>query len=238
MGMNLWATNVLKAMMFKQWLKARVPPGVRNSLRLLQRELRSARIHRREAARALRNLSRHEGQLNLHLGCGSRHLAGWINIDLLSAVADYRLDLRRPLPWPEASAARIYSEHFVEHLAYPGELEPFLAECIRVLRPGGLFEAGMPDVQKNLIAYAQGDTGFFKRQRESWWSPSWCVSPLDSINFTFRQGGEHKFAYDFETLARRLQDAGFTDVQRRNWDPQTDSSGWEESLYVSCRKPA
>jgi predicted SAM-dependent methyltransferase len=221
----------------KTQLKAAVTPGVRQALRSLQRELRNSRIHRKESARIRRTLAGRNGMFNLHLGSGSHHLPGWINIDLTHPSADYHLDLRQRFPWEDATVERIYSEHFVEHLSYPGELEPFLAECQRVLRPGGFFEAGMPDVERNLAAYAKRDEQFFRQQRESWWSPKWCVTHLDSINFTFRQGGEHKFAYDFETLFQRLSEAGFVDIRRRPWNQETDSPGWEQSLYVTAVKP-
>ena len=43
-------------------------------------------------------------------------------------------------------------------------------------------------------------TRWLLRARQSIWHPAWCTTRLEHINFHFRQGGEHKFAYDFETL--------------------------------------
>jgi predicted SAM-dependent methyltransferase len=219
----------------KETLKQFVPPGVRGALRLLQRELRFARIHRTGVRKARREYCRNGAPKRLHFGCGPRRLEGWINVDLLHPSADVHLDLRRPLPWPDNTIDRIYSEHFVEHLSFPGDAEQFLKECLRVLRPGGAFEAGMPDAEKSLLAYARHDAAFFDDERR--WHPSWVQTHLDHVNCTFRQGQEHLWAYDFESIRVRLEDAGFTDVRRREWDPQLDSPGWEVSLYVVAAKP-
>ncbi len=63
----------------------------------------------------------------LNIGCGEKRRPGWLNIDL-DPRADLRLDIRRPLPFPEGSCAEIYSEHVLEHLAYPGEVEQVLRD--------------------------------------------------------------------------------------------------------------
>jgi predicted SAM-dependent methyltransferase len=173
--------------------------------------------------------------VRLHFGCGPRRKSGWINVDLFHTAADINLDLRQPLPWHDNQVDHIYSEHFVEHLRFPGELEAFLAECLRVLRPGGIFEAGMPDAGRILMAYARDDRRFFEDQRR--WHPNWARTPMDHVNYTFRQGREHQWAFDFETLRLRLEDAGFANVQRRSWNEDLDSPGWENSLYVVGAKP-
>jgi predicted SAM-dependent methyltransferase len=175
-------------------------------------------------------------QLRLHFGCGPRHLAGWVNVDLFHSSADLHLDLRRPLPWRNDQVDAIYSEHFIEHLSFPQEIKPFLAECWRVLRAGGVFQAGLPDAEKVLVAYSQRDEAFFERQRR--WHPGWARTPMEHINYTFRQGDEHKWAYDFETLRLLLEGSGFVNVQRRPWNEEFDSLGWENSLYVVAAKPS
>jgi predicted SAM-dependent methyltransferase len=218
------------------WIKSSFSPGIRLALRDLQREIRFNRIHRRAAAKARRDWPSAAKPLKLHLGCGPNHLSGWCNIDLLDPSADYHLDLRRDLPWPAGSVEMIYSEHFVEHIEYPGQLEGFLAECLRVLRPGGRFDAGVPDAEQSLLAYARGDDAFLANERARW-HPRWCVTYMDSVNYTFRQGNEHRYAYDFQTLSRRLSDAGFAGVRRRAWEAGQDLPGWEQCLYVTAFKP-
>ena len=55
----------------------------------------------------------------------------------------------------------------------------------------------------------------------------------------FRQHGEHKFIYDYETMGKALERTGFISVRRRPYDPELDSSerAWG-SLIGDGRKPA
>lgn len=114
----------------------------------------------------------------LNLACGPNRKEGWINIDPTDGV-DLQLDIRERLPFPDDSVEVICSEHFFEHLNYPGfadsnafaglelsgyqsEVSVFLRESYRVLVPGGLFGVGVPDPEQALIAYANRDEQAFK----------------------------------------------------------------------------
>lgn len=44
------------------------------------------------------------------------------------------------------SVTEIYASHVYEHLNYVGELQQAMKEAYRVLRPGGLFRLGVPDL--------------------------------------------------------------------------------------------
>jgi hypothetical protein len=71
------------------------------------------------------------------------------------------------------------------------------------------------------------------------WHPAWCQTRLEHISFHFRQGTQHRFAYDFETLAHALTQAGFVDVMERRFDPMRDAMHRARgTLYVDARKPA
>jgi hypothetical protein len=56
------------------------------------------------------------GVQKLHLGCGSRHFAGWANIDFAGPRGTIRWNLTRPIPARSNSIHFIYSEHFIEHI--------------------------------------------------------------------------------------------------------------------------
>ncbi len=211
--------------------------GVRQASRNLIRELRLSVHHRRSARRARKYWG--HAPLQLHLGCGKVLKPGWVNIDLGSSVADLRLDLREPLPFPDDSVSIIYSEHFFEHLGYPDEARHFLRESIRVLRPGGLFDVGVPDTEWPITAYTNDDRQYFQFVRDRW-HPEWCNLRMHNINFHFRQDGEHQYAYDFETLAAVLEGAGFTAIHRREFNPEQDSDPYSRgkgTLYVTAIKP-
>ncbi len=46
---------------------------------------------------------------------------------------------------------------------------------------------------------------------------------MHRLNYLFRQGRDHKYAYDEETLGQLLQAAGFYDIRQRPFDPAMDA---------------
>ena len=165
--------------------------------------------------------------LMVNIGCGSEGLDGWVNIDCFPApgVTCVR-DCRTALPLASASVRGIFTEHFFEHLDYYEEAPKFLAECRRVLAPGGTLRIIVPDGSKYLHAYCEGDLkGMEKFSPLVSMDPESDVAPfslmrdvlpfrtkMEVVNFHFRQSGQHRFSYDFETLARLLDDCGFESV--------------------------
>jgi predicted SAM-dependent methyltransferase len=217
---------------------------LRLALREVAAEYRLQRLHRAGVRKARR--MHWDAPLKLNLGCDANVKAGWVNIDLFKATADIRLDLREPLPFPDNSAACIYSEHVFEHLAYPcihdamgwtvetpgapSEAMQLLRESRRVLIPGGVFSIGVPDAERAVAQYAGRE---FER-----WGPPWVDTPMHFLNYVFRQGRDHKYAYDEETLGRLLSTAGFVDVRRRVFDSRLDSAHrMNDTLYMEARKP-
>ncbi len=196
-----------------------VPRGIRRLLRQAAFEARAAVRHRR-GVRAARRLG--DG-VRLHIACGPNVRPGWANVDLLHPAADFPLDLREPLPFRDGQVAEVYAEHFFEHLDWPGDADRFLAECRRVLAPGGRLGLVVPDAESVLRRYAAGDEDYFARVREQW-GPPYAETAMDSVNYTFRQDGEHRYAYDEATLRLRLENAGFTNVTRREYDPDRDAA--------------
>lgn len=174
-------------------------------------------------------------ELKLNLGCGHTHKPGWVNIDFYPD-SDVNLDLREALPFDDDSCSSIYSEHFFEHISYPEETTVFLAESLRSMRSGGVFRVGVPDTEWCLTAYTDENSEYWKHAKNTW--HPWCTTKLHHINFHFRQGQEHKYAYDFETMKDVLEKAGFTNVTNSEFDPEKDSEVRRlGTLYVNCEKP-
>ncbi len=169
--------------------------------------------------------------LRLHLGCGACTPAGWVNVDyalgarlarvaplrpLLRALGLFHIDwshsivlcdLRKPLPWPDASASAIYSSHTLEHLSKHDGAR-FLRECSRVLAPGGVIRIAVPDLRVILSDYEKG--GF----------PA--VDLLERLGVSSEMPGDgrlrrllaphvrfpHRCMYDASSLIEAMRDAG------------------------------
>ena len=195
----------------------------------------SASLRYRAALRKAKRFATPRG-LKLHVGCSDVIKTGWVNIDLYSEKADLQLDARETFPFSDDSVSIVYSEHFFEHLGYPDEALRFLRNSWRVLTPGGILSMGVPDLEVSVRAYVTGDEDYYQHQRDEK-PPAWVSTPMDYLNRDFRQGREHKFAYDYTTLARVLTEAGFVSIVRRNFNPELDSAHREwGTLYVEARK--
>jgi predicted SAM-dependent methyltransferase len=210
--------------------------GIRRAWRALRNELHIMRTH----WGGLQNARSYAGRkkLRINFGSGPNYKKDWVNIDI-SNKADLQLDLREKIPLQDGCAKMIYSEHFFEHLEYPGDAMRFLTECHRLLEPGGVVSIGVPDTCWPLQSYAGiGDCLYFKQAEAMAWHPSWCKTPLEHINYHFRQGNEHRFAYDFETLQRALSEAKFIEIRQREYDPSLDTERRRVgTLYVDATRP-
>lgn len=217
-------------------LKRSVPGGLYAALHLVGKEIIQYRWHRA----GVRKAGAYVGQtgLKLNIGCGPNRKQGWVNIDL-SPAAEVSLDMRERMPFADGSATIIYSEHFFEHLDYPHHAKYFLRESFRVLEPNGVFRVVVPDTAWPLLDYAKvGDGRWLERCETELWRPEWCKTPLDQINYHFRQETQHRYAYDFETLENVLKETGFVDIGECGFDADLDTKNREiGSLYVSARKP-
>jgi predicted SAM-dependent methyltransferase len=213
----------------KKLLSAHVSKGFMLAVGNASREWSISRQHFSALKKVGPFLRRPEKKLNL--GCGSNPKPGWINIDLFDSQADLQLDLREKWPFADASISDIY-EHFELH----EEIPHFLSEARRVLRPGGLFDVGVPDTEWPLRAY--GDPGNQYWSLTPMWHPEWCKTQLDHINYHFRQEMEHKYAWDYETLAMTLRRFGFTNIMRREFDPALDTERRKiGTLYIRAIRP-
>jgi predicted SAM-dependent methyltransferase len=183
------------------------------------------------------------GPRHLHLGCGTKYLPGFLNIDgnLFNKI-DLWLDVRNGLPFPSNTVDSIYSTHMFEHF-YPDELQVLLRECQRVLKPGGGVRLIVPNLASAIAAYSQN---------QSDWFDDAFPRHFDSLggrfsNFVFCDG-QHRTAFDFSYLEEILRQAGFREVEQSgegesrlygsqvpSYEPG-DSRDLPHSLYVEAFK--
>lgn len=149
--------------------------------------------------------------LHLHLGCGTKYLPGFVNIDANpQRKLDIWLDVRCGLPFSSNSVDSIYSTHMVEHF-YPDELERLLAEGFRVLKSGAGLRLVVPSLKSAILAYQEN--------RHDWFYDSF-PRHFDSLggrfsNFVFCDG-QHRTAFDFGYLNEVLRRAGFKEVEEKS----------------------
>ncbi len=138
--------------------------------------------------------------LKLHLGSGSHHLDGWMNVDNQPYPGvDRVFDVTRVFPFEDASY--VFAEHFIEHLDYRDALR-ILRECRRVLHDDGVLRLSTPNL----------DWVWASHYRRILDDPEQIVGCF-GLNRAFRAWG-HQFLYNFGTLAATLRDAGFANVVR------------------------
>jgi predicted SAM-dependent methyltransferase len=158
---------------------------------------------RQQSRRVLAELPKNG--LRLHLGCGTNHLDGWVNIDgARKEGVDVLWDLRNGLPFEDNRATAIFGEHVLEHIPKE-EAEALAREVRRVLEPGGVARFSVPDAERFLRSYA-GDREFLNHPE----FPQPVETALERVNIMMRQDGQHLWAYDGEALSLMLQKAGFT----------------------------
>jgi len=84
----------------------------------------------------------------VNLGCGRRYHPDWINIDIVpSGPGVIQHNLRQGIPLPDNSCDVVYHTAVLEHMRREEAL-PFMRECYRVLKPGGIIRVGVPDLEK------------------------------------------------------------------------------------------
>jgi predicted SAM-dependent methyltransferase len=182
--------------------------------------------------------------LSVNVAPASQGLPGWVNLEgYPHQNVSVRWDCRRRLPFEDGTCARVFCEHFFEHLDHAEEAPTFLRECFRALQPGGVLRLVVPDAGRYLRAYASEG---WELMAELGWReplPEGFRTKMDIINHVFRQGAEHQYAYDFPTLRCDLEAAGFAEVFqqtfRQSIDPrlQIDQETHRRySLYVDAVK--
>jgi predicted SAM-dependent methyltransferase len=186
----------------------------------------------------------------LHLGCGLTTPTGWLNVDgswqvilarrpvlkgvlvklgiLTSSQAAIpwsphvmRLNLTRPLPFESEYFQAVYSSHTLEHLYHEDALH-LLKECHRVLKPGGICRAVVPDLESMVDRYRQAkaannaDAGT-KLMEELLVHDKQLKRGWIGLAYRLTAFHQHKWMYDASSLQRLFETAGFKKVRRADY---------------------
>lgn len=123
----------------------------------------------------------------LHFGCGARIMSGWANIDITlpddwekmfakyfsiennrGSVGDFfRIDFTEAgIPLPNNTVEGIFHEDFIEHINQRDTFI-FLAETLRVLKPGKVHRISTPDLaasMKKHSDFTKGKSGVYTNE--------------------------------------------------------------------------
>lgn len=157
--------------------------------------------------------------LRLHLGCGTQHKDGFLNIDHRSTKAtDLVCDIRN-LPFPDGSAAHIESYHVIEHVPHV-EVQAMLREWHRVLKPGGTMVVECPDFDEAVREYIRGNEARI-----------YNIFGLQRF-----KGDFHLYGYNQRRLREVLEACGFEAVEFK--EPQDYHKDLEPCMRAEARKRA
>ena len=149
------------------------------------------------------------GASKLHLACGTNILSDWHNIDIFEEEPVIYWNLVNRLPVGDSTVEVIYSEHFIEHIAYQ-EAKDLLIDCHRVLKPGGTIRLSTPDLSKIIYEYEA-------KNLTEWQDVGWLpASPCHLLNEAFKEWG-HQFLYDRDEIENLLKSSGFSEVSFQEW---------------------
>lgn len=146
----------------------------------------------------------------LQLGAGGNVLPGWLNTDVEPHRPEvYQLDAASGFPFADDTFDYIFSEHMIEHMTFQ-QGQQMLAECFRVLKPGGRIRITCPDIEFLFKLYTA--PGAMETSYINWASGQldWVPYPdaVFVINNYVRDWG-HQFIYSRTVLAKSMDSVGF-----------------------------
>ena len=130
--------------------------------------------------------------MKLHLGCGTKKLEGWINIDSVASLQpDLVHDISQPLPYDDLTVDEVLAEDLLEHFDKYLRFVVFY-EWVRVLKIGGRITLQVPDFKKILRKYFKfGYDNFVDFIfGENMWESNTYIGHF----------GNHKWGYSKQTL--------------------------------------
>jgi SAM-dependent methyltransferase len=182
--------------------------------------------------------------IKIDIGCGTNPTPGYVACDAraLKNVAHVFDFGTARWPFKDNTVAEIIMQHSIEHISYR-RLPFVLGEARRVLAPGGKLIIRTPDLRFIIDNYLAGkitkefppDQQFIAQNfggdpdnlTPGWWAVLKMFSGQDY------PGNEHRFCFDFETLASVLKSQGFPNAKRF-----TDKPVWSPGeIYCEVLKP-
>ena len=186
-------------------------------------------------------------EIKLHLGCGKRYLPGYLHIDINNLPhMDYCTEIHNLSIFEDNSVSEIYNCGVIGYYDRE-ETSTLLREWKRVLKKDGILRISVVDFEKQVQLYLTGnktieDTGVLGPLFGKW--P--FIDKFSKKDVVYK-----KTAYDFKSLKRVLENNGFGDYKRYEWQnflpenyddysaayvPHRNTNGVHIMLNVECKK--
>lgn len=147
--------------------------------------------------------------MKLNLGCWHRYIPGFIHVDLCDMDhIDYKTSIDDLSMFQDSCASLIYSSHSFEYFNRT-EAVSVLIEWRRVLKPGGILRLAVPDFDSLIEVYKRTE------KIEKILGP--LYGQMDINNGKEEQTLYHRTTYNFKSLKKLLDENGFKNVQRYDW---------------------
>lgn len=158
--------------------------------------------------------------MKLNIGCGYAYLKGHLNVDASEdSLADAIMEAH-DLLLDSSSVDEIAACQLVEHLGFfKGKY--FLAECFRVLRPGGTLCLETPHLERSFEIFLSG--GRMTREHALTW-----LYGAETTNM------QHRFCFPLELLQELAAETGYELAHHESFFYQEN----RPSLRLILRKPA
>jgi len=141
--------------------------------------------------------------VKLHLGCGNRHINGFIHIDAVPYSHVDHVSTIDQLPFIESNSVElIYACHVLEHFQRK-RVADVLREWCRVLKKGGILRVAVPDFHALAKIYIKN------------MDLNQVIGPIfGRQDYLYNI---HYNIFDFQSLSKNLEAAGFGEVKIYDW---------------------
>jgi len=185
-------------------------------------------------------------EIKLHLGSGKRNLLGYVHVDIDNLPhIDYCSEIHDLHMFKDNSVSEIYSCGAIGYYDAEG-IKVLLKEWRRVLKPNGILRVSVVDFEKQVQLYVKSkkidSLGVLGPIYGRWE----YTDPAGNTGVAYK-----KNSYDYDYLVKTLQENGFKDCKRYNYEnflpdgyddysaayvPHKDKNGTHIMLNVECRK--
>ncbi|WP_062307740.1 class I SAM-dependent methyltransferase [Polynucleobacter sinensis] len=157
-------------------------------------------------------------------------------------------DITKGLPVNNNSCDAVYCSHVLEHLSLK-DCKIALINTYKILKPGGVFRLVLPDLEYLIRIYIE-------KSRAGVGFPALEFMKASGLGLESRNRGikgvflsafgnsQHFWMWDFQSLARELEHAGFGGIRRAQFgDSSTkqfheveNKTRWENCLGIECKR--